>query len=146
MARSKTTPRRSRAGTSASGASGGTVASGTAENSNRRTTTTIPRKPHRWKPGTKALMEIRHYQKTCDLLIQRLPFARLVKEITAQYSDVVTRWTAEALTALQEATEDYMVHLFEDTNLCAIHAKRVTIMPKDLQLARRLRGVIERTA
>ncbi|CAK9212952.1 unnamed protein product, partial [Sphagnum troendelagicum] len=107
---------------------------------NRRTTTTIPRKPHRWKPGTKALMEIRHYQKTCDLLIQRLPFARLVKEITAQYSDVVTRWTAEALTALQEATEDYMVHLFEDTNLCAIHAKRVTIMPKDLQLARRLRG------
>jgi histone H3 len=69
-----------------------------------------------------------------------------VKEITAQYSDVVTRWTAEALTALQEATEDYMVHLFEDTNLCAIHAKRVTIMPKDLQLARRLRGVIERTA
>ncbi|CAM6040398.1 unnamed protein product [Sphagnum compactum] len=113
---------------------------------NRRTTTTIPRKPHRWKPGTKALKEIRHYQKTCDLLIRRLPFARLVKEITAQYSDVVTRWTAEALTALQEATEDYMVHLFEDTNLCAIHAKRVTIMPKDLQLARRLRGVIERTA
>ncbi|CAM6016144.1 unnamed protein product [Sphagnum balticum] len=146
MARSKTTPRRSRGGASASGASGGTVASGTAENSNRRTTTTIPRKPHRWKPGTKALKEIRFYQKTCDLLIRRLPFARLVKEITAQYSDVVTRWTAEALTALQEATEDYMVHLFEDTNLCAIHAKRVTIMPKDLQLARRLRGVIERTA
>ncbi|KAH9533061.1 hypothetical protein CY35_18G030800 [Sphagnum magellanicum] len=77
MARSKTTPRRSRGGASASGASGGTVLSGTAENSNRRTTTTIPRKPHRWKPGTKALKEIRYYQKTCDLLIRRLPFARL---------------------------------------------------------------------
>ncbi|XP_024369047.1 histone H3-like centromeric protein CENH3 [Physcomitrium patens] len=101
-----------------------------------------PRKPHRWRPGTKALQEIRHYQKTCDLLIPRLPFARYVKEITMMYASDVSRWTAEALTALQEATEDYMCHLFEDTNLCAIHAKRVTIMPKDLQLARRLRGAI----
>lgn len=98
-----------------------------------------PRKPHRWRPGTKALQEIRHYQKTFDLLIPRLPFARYVKEITSMYASDVSRWTAEALTALQEATEDYIVHLFEDTNLCAIHAKRVTIMPKDLQLARRLR-------
>lgn len=62
------------------------------------------------------------------------------------YASDVSRWTAEALTALQEATEDYIVHLFEDTNLCAIHAKRVTIMPKDLQLARRLRGVIDKAA
>lgn len=108
--------------------------------------TSRPRKAHRWRPGTKALQEIRHYQKTCDLLIPRLPFARYVKEITSMYASDVSRWTAEALTALQEATEDYMVHLFEDTNLCAIHAKRVTIMPKDLQLARRLRGVIEKAS
>ena len=53
------------------------------------------------------------------------------------------RFQSQAILALQEATESYLVGLFEDTNLCAIHAKRVTIMPKDLQLARRIRG--ERT-
>ncbi|KAI5063413.1 hypothetical protein GOP47_0022301 [Adiantum capillus-veneris] len=99
-----------------------------------------PRKPHRFRPGTVALREIRHYQKTVHFLIHPLPFARLVREIAAQFSDSVTRWTAEALVALQEAAEDHIVHLLEDTNLCAIHAKRVTIMPKDMQLARRLRG------
>ncbi|MCO5607144.1 hypothetical protein L7F22_061337 [Adiantum nelumboides] len=99
-----------------------------------------PRKPHRFRPGTVALREIRHYQKTVNFLIHPLPFARLVREVAAQFSDSVSRWTAEALVALQEAAEDHIVHLFEDTNLCAIHAKRVTIMPKDMQLARRLRG------
>lgn len=98
------------------------------------------RKPHRFRPGTVALREIRHYQKTVHFLIHPLPFARLVREVAAQFSDTVSRWTAEALVALQEATEDHLVHLFEDTNLCAIHAKRVTIMTKDMQLARRLRG------
>ncbi|GLJ29378.1 hypothetical protein SUGI_0579280 [Cryptomeria japonica] len=99
------------------------------------------RKPHRFRPGTVVLREIRRYQKSFELLIPALPFARLVREVTAHYTLEVNRWTAEALVALQEAAEDYIVHLFEDTNLCAIHAKRVTIMPKDLHLARRLRGV-----
>lgn len=98
------------------------------------------RKPHRFRPGTVALREIRHYQKTVNFLIHPLPFARLVREVASQFSDTVSRWTAEALMALQEAAEDHLVHLFEDTNLCAIHAKRVTIMTKDMQLARRLRG------
>lgn len=98
------------------------------------------RKPHRFRPGTVALREIKRYQKSFELLIPSLPFARNVRELTMYYSQVVNRWTAEALVAIQEAAEDYIVHLFEDTNLCAIHAKRVTIMPRDLQLARRLRG------
>ncbi|KAJ7563671.1 hypothetical protein O6H91_03G120200 [Diphasiastrum complanatum] len=101
------------------------------------------RKPHRFKPGTVALREIRKYQKSFSLLLRPLPFARLVREISSQFSTDVTRWTAEALICIQEAAEDYLVHLFEDTNLCAIHARRVTIMPKDLHLARRLRGASE---
>lgn len=109
----------------------------------RRTPVTTPsRKPRRFRPGTVALREIRKYQKSTDLLIRKLPFARLVREIGNQVAPEPFRWTAEALLALQEATEDFMVHLFEDCNLCAIHAKRVTIMPKDLQLARRIRGPV----
>ena len=99
------------------------------------------KKPHRYRPGTVALREIRRYQKSTELLIRKLPFYRLVKEVLqgeAHYVD--TRITAEAVMCLQEATEAYAVGLFEDTNLCAIHAKRVTIMPKDIQLARRIRG------
>ncbi|MEW5317570.1 MAG: hypothetical protein WDW38_008856 [Sanguina aurantia] len=99
-------------------------------------------KKHRYRPGTVALREIRKYQKSTELLIRKLPFARLVKEISNQMAPEPFRWTAEAMLAMQEATEDFMVHLFEDCNLCAIHAKRVTIMPKDLQLARRIRGPI----
>ncbi|XP_010261517.1 PREDICTED: histone H3-like centromeric protein HTR12 isoform X2 [Nelumbo nucifera] len=98
------------------------------------------RKPHRYRPGTVALREIRHYQKTWTLLIPAAPFIRAVKEISNFYSPQVTRWTAEALVALQEAAEDYLVHLFEDAMLCAIHAKRVTLMQKDWALARRLGG------
>lgn len=100
------------------------------------------RKPHRFRPGTVALREIRKYQRSTELLIRKLPFARLVREITNNLAPVPFRWTAEGLLALQEATEDFIVHLFEDCNLCAIHAKRVTIMPKDLQLARRIRGPV----
>eukprot|EP00879_Flechtneria_rotunda_P018692 GHRR01019615.1.p3 GENE.GHRR01019615.1~~GHRR01019615.1.p3 ORF type:complete len:117 (+),score=36.58 GHRR01019615.1:416-766(+) len=97
---------------------------------------------HRYRPGTRALQEIRKYQKSTELLIRKLPFARVVREIGNQVAPEPFRWTAEALLALQEATEDFIVHLFEDCNLCAIHAKRVTIMPKDLQLARRIRGPV----
>lgn len=97
------------------------------------------KKPHRYRPGTVALREIRTYQKSTDLLIRKLPFQRLVREIAQDFrSDL--RFQSQAIQALQEAAEAYLVGLFEDTNLCAIHAKRVTIMPKDIQLARRIRG------
>ena len=97
------------------------------------------KKAARWRPGTVALREIRRFQKTTDLLLKRAPFQRLVREI-AQETKSELRFQASAVMAMQEASESYMVGLFEDTNLCAIHAKRVTIMPKDMQLARRLRG------
>lgn len=97
------------------------------------------KKPHRWRPGTAALKEIRRYQKSTEFLIKRLPFQRLVREITNDTKDGV-RFQSAALEALQCAAESFLVGLFEDTNLCALHAKRVTIMPKDMQLARRLRG------
>ena len=101
-----------------------------------------PVRPRRFRPGTVALREIRKYQKSTELLIRRAPFQRLVREIC---NDVKTglRFQCSALLALQEASEAYLVGLFEDTNLCAVHAKRVTIMPRDVQLARRIRG--ERT-
>jgi histone H3 len=97
------------------------------------------KKPHRFRPGTRALMEIRKYQKSINLLIPKLPFSRLVREIGASFRNDL-RWQSTAILALGEATEAYLVSLFEDTNLCAIHARRCTILPKDLQLARRLRG------
>jgi histone H3 len=97
------------------------------------------KKPYRYRPGTVALREIRKYQKSADLLIRKLPFQRLVREIAQDFKNDL-RFQSTAILALQEATEAYLVSLFEDTNLCAIHAKRVTIMPKDLQLARRIRG------
>ena len=96
------------------------------------------KRPHRYRPGTVALREIRRYQST-ELLIRKLPFAHLIREI-AQDFNTDLRFQREAIGALQEASEAYLVGLFEDTNLCAIHAKRVTIMPKDIQLARRIRG------
>ncbi|XP_002738088.3 histone H3-like [Saccoglossus kowalevskii] len=100
------------------------------------------KKPHRYRPGTVALREIRRYQKSTELLIRKLPFQRLVREIAQDFkTDLRFQSSASsAVMALQEASEAYLVGLFEDTNLCAIHAKRVTIMPKDIQLARRIRG------
>ncbi|TCD69655.1 centromeric DNA-binding histone H3-like protein cse4 [Steccherinum ochraceum] len=106
------------------------------------------RKKHRFRPGTKALKEIRKYQKDTSLLLRKLPFSRVVREIAMDMTTDLggeggaagLRWQSSALMALQEATEAYLVHLFEDTNLCAIHAKRVTIMQRDIQLARRIRG------
>ncbi|KAF9669058.1 hypothetical protein SADUNF_Sadunf14G0068300 [Salix dunnii] len=97
------------------------------------------KKPHRFRPGTVALREIRKYQKSTELLIRKLPFQRLVREIAQDFKTDL-RFQSSAVAALQEAAEAYLVGLFEDTNLCAIHAKRVTIMPKDIQLARRIRG------
>ena len=104
------------------------------------------KKPHRYCPGTVALKEIRRYQKSTELLIQKLPFQQLVWEIASD-NDVIcsplcgkVRFQSASIMVLQEASEVYLVGLFEDTNLCAIYAKRVTIMPKDIQLARRIRG------
>lgn len=101
------------------------------------------KKPHRYRPGTVALREIRKYQKSTEFLIRKAPFQRLVREIT-QVAKGDLRFQSSALGASQEASEAYLVGLFEDTNLCAIHAKRVTIMPKDIQLTRRIRRERER--
>ena len=135
---------------------------------------TKEKKPHRYRPGTVALREIRRYQKSTDLLIRRAPFMRLVRKICIEivkkrnevkdnnkaelakakmtYDDNprgrlgledgedCLRFQSTALLALQEASEAYLVGLFEDVNLCAIHAKRVTIMPRDMTLALRIRG------
>jgi len=99
----------------------------------------LPKKPHRYRPGTVALREIRRYQKSTQLLIRKLPFQRLVREIAQEFKTDL-RFQTSAVLALQEAAEAYLVGLFEDTNLCAVHAKRVTILAKDMQLARRIRG------
>ena len=99
------------------------------------------KKPHRYCPGTVALREIRRFQKTTDLLIRKAPFQRVVREITQNlFPHKDLRFQSLAVLALQEASEAYMIGMFDDTNLCALHAKRVTIMPRDMLLARRLRG------
>jgi histone H3 len=100
---------------------------------------TKPQPKRRYRPGTVALREIRQYQKGTELLIRKLPFQRLVREIAADYK-VDLRFQQDAIGALQEASEAYLVGLFEDCNLCAIHARRVTITPRDMHLARRIRG------
>ena len=99
-------------------------------------------KPRRYRPGTVALWEIRRYQWSTELLIRRAPFDHLVRELVQdlQCGGCVLRISPTAITALQKAVEAYLILLFEDTNLCAIHAKHVTIMPKDIQLAQRIRG------
>ncbi len=97
------------------------------------------KKPHRYRPGTVALREIRRYQKSTELLLRKLPFQRLVREIAQDYRSEL-RFQSSAIEALQHACEAYLVGLFEDTNLIAIHAKRCTIFPKDMRLARRIRG------
>jgi len=101
-----------------------------------------PETPRRrkYRPGTRALMEIRKFQKSSDLLIPKLPFSRVIREICTKICSADIRFQSAAIMALQEAAEAYLVTLFEDTLLCAIHAKRVTVMPKDMQLARRIRG------
>ena len=96
-------------------------------------------KPHRYRAGTAALQDIRHFQKTTALLIRKLPFQRLVREIAQDFKTDL-RFQSAAILCLQEAAEAYLVRLFDDANLCAIHSRRVTIMPKDILLARRIRG------
>ena len=96
-------------------------------------------KPHRYRAGTAALKDIRHFQKTSALLIRKLPFQRLVREIAQDFKTDL-RFQSAAILCVQEAAEAYLVRLFDDAKLCAIHARRVTIMPKDIQLARRIRG------
>ena len=99
------------------------------------------KKPHRYRPGTIALREIRKYQKSTELLIRKMPFMRLLREVAQQFAHGYDlRFQASAILAVQEAAEAYLIGLFEDTNLCCIHAKRCTIMPKDMQLAMRIRG------
>ncbi|XP_043927962.1 histone H3-like [Protopterus annectens] len=97
------------------------------------------KKPHRYQPGTVALREIHCYQKSTKLLICKLPFQRLAWDIAQDFKTDL-RFQSSAVLALQEASEAYFVGLFEDSNLCDIHSKRVTIMPKDIQLARCIRG------
>ena len=96
-------------------------------------------KPHRYRAGTVALQDICHFQKTSVLLIQKLPLQRLVREIAQDYKTDLWFQSA-AILCLQEAAEAYLVRLFDDANLCAIHTWRVTIMPKDILLARRIQG------
>lgn len=126
--------------------------SGTTEGTTGATTTTEggevtktkerkPRKPHRFRPGTVALREIRKYQRGAELLMRKLPFQRIVREIAQDFKTDL-RFKKSAIEALQEAAESYLVELFSKTNLAAIHAKRVTITPKDIQLTRRLGGEI----
>ena len=102
-------------------------------------TGTRKRKRQRYRPGTVALREIRRFQKSTELLIRRMPFQRLVREIAQTYSPYL-RFQSGVVLALQEAAEAYLVGLLEDSNLCAIHVKRVTIMPRDIQLARQITG------
>jgi histone H3 len=96
------------------------------------------KKPHRYRPGTVALREIRRFQKSTELLMRKLPFSRLVREIAQDFKSDL-RFNDNAIMALQEASEAYLVGLFEDSNKCALHAKRVTLMPKDIQLAKYIR-------
>ena len=99
------------------------------------------KKPHRYRPGTVALREIRRYQKSTDMLIRRLPFQRLVREVAQDETKKPDlRFQGTGVLALQEASEAYLVGTFSDANLCAIHAKRVTLMPKDMKLVRQIRG------
>lgn len=105
----------------------------------RSTTMVVPegdklRKPHRWRPGTKALREIRKYQKSTDNLIPRLPFQRLVREIANDYKTDL-RFQGTALDTLHAAAERYIIQQFQRTNMLAINCKRVTIMPRDLTLS-----------
>ena len=99
----------------------------------------VEKKKRRWRPGTVALREIRHFQKGTDLLLRRLPFQRFVREIAQEWKADL-RFQDKAITALQEASEAYLVGLFEDTNLICVHRGRQTITQKDMQLARRIRG------
>ena len=99
----------------------------------------ITKKQRRWRPGTVALREIKKFQKTTNLLIPHAPFMRKVREIASRIEPDM-RFKPSAIDALQEAAEAHLIGLMEDSNLAAIHAKRVTVMKKDIELALRIRG------
>ena len=142
MARTKQTARKSIQGGKAPRTQ---FSTNLAAHKRRSVATATVRKPRRYRPGTVALREIRRYQKSTELLIPKAPMSRLVKEVL-QYAcgKPDYRMQSIALAAVHEASEAYTVGLMEDVNLCAIHAKRVTVMPKDIQLARRIRGEVTR--
>ena len=94
-------------------------------------------KPRRFRPGTVALREIRKYQKSTELLIRKLPFQRLVREIATKICPTL-RFQSTAILALQEASESFLVMMFEDVNVCCLHAGRVTIQVKDIRLWNRM--------
>ena len=98
------------------------------------------KKPRKYQPGTVALQEIRQFQKSTELLIRKLPFSWLVHEVAQEVGKTDMHFQGSTIICLQEAAEAFLVSLMEDANLCAIHAKRVTIMPKDIQLARHIQG------
>ena len=97
-------------------------------------------KKHRFRPGTVALREIRRYQKSTELLIRRAPFRRLIREVCENVMQRSLRFQSSAMDAIQEASEAHLINVLEAANLVAIHSRRVTVMPRDIQLARRLRG------
>ncbi|PUU80751.1 histone-fold-containing protein [Tuber borchii] len=102
-------------------------------------------KARRYRPGERAIREIRLMQRTIKPAIPNAPFYRVIRELANERVSMMAgefnyRWQSTALQALKEATEAFLVHLLEDSNLCAIHANRVTIMIKDMRLARRIRG------
>ena len=114
---------------------------------NRRSapTTGGVKKPHRYRPGTVALREIRRYQKSTNLMIPKMPYVKLLREITQDQCKQPKdgndyRWQGAAILATQTAAEDYLTVQLEDANVCALHSKRVTVMPKDIQLVRRIKG------
>ena len=111
----------------------------TTTSAKKRTQSLVKKHKRRYRPGTVALREIRRYQKSTNLLLRKLPFQRLVREI-GQGILANCRFQSTAILVLQEAAEAFLVGLFEDTNLIALHCRRVTIMPRDLQLAIRIRG------
>lgn len=98
----------------------------------------------RFRPGEKALTQIRKYKKVTHLNIRKLPFQRLVRDIANRINpEINLRWTPNALEVLQSVAEDYLINLFEDSYQCALHAKRTTLMSKDMSLARRIRGITD---
>ncbi|KHJ42590.1 core histone H2A/H2B/H3/H4 [Trichuris suis] len=101
------------------------------------------RKHRRRRPGVLALREIRLYQKGTELLLRRAPFQRVVRDVTQRLGKPDLKFQRIALEALQTAAEAYLIGLMEDTNLASIHAKRQTIMPRDIRLALRLRGELK---
>ena len=106
---------------------------------NKKSQPKTNKKAHRFRPGTRALKEIKHYQKQGGLLIPRRPMLLFVKDTIKKFKkDFDFRLQANALEVLREATEAFLVAFFEDSNLCAIHAKRVTMMDRDMKLVKRL--------